>query len=160
MFRTFISYSRKILKTVEIMLKIQQNYIFMFFFYVNVADLSTMPSTSLNTHALQKCLNISLLVPKLENKIIIKWFYLPYCKSTKRRTWIHTTQTNCVTEYKQTFGLKQLTNPDKWNRERANKWRIAVSKRRVCRASEYMFSGQCGHQTREHKHERPTLSAL
>lgn len=72
MFKTYINYTRKILKTVEIMLKKQQNYIFMFFFYVNVADLSSMPSTSLNTHALHKCLNYSLLVPKLENKIIIK----------------------------------------------------------------------------------------
>lgn len=72
MFKTLINYTRKILKTVEIMLKIQQNYIFMFFFYVNVADLSTMPSTSVNTPTLHKCLIISLLVPKLENKIIIK----------------------------------------------------------------------------------------
>lgn len=72
MFKTLIYYTRKILKTVEIMLEIQQNYIFMLFFYVNVADLSTMPSTFLNTPTLHKFLNISLLVPKLENKIIIK----------------------------------------------------------------------------------------
>lgn len=83
------------------------------------------------------------------------------CRSTKDDPDLNTTQTNCVTEHKQTFGLKQLTNPDKWNRERANKWRIAVSKRRVCRASEYQWTEMfSGHQTREHKQERPTLSAL
>lgn len=71
-FKTFINYTRRILQTVEIMLKIKQNYIFMFFFYVNVADLSYMPSTFLNTPTPHKCLNYSLLVPKLENKIIIK----------------------------------------------------------------------------------------